>query len=444
PKFFILTCLLLNSHILAVGVDDFQKQTPPDLLSLNSRQKDNLGEVDFSHDALDLEFVTIGDSGNASDQTVGYHALGAVDYEYQIGKYEVTAKQYCDFLKAVASKHDPHGLYKTAMSTDQQAACIARMELPAGGYDYAPLVGRGKFPITYVSLYDAERYCNWLENGCPTSEQGKKIVAASTEHGAYLFKKVGDQEMVEFNPEAHYYLPQENEWVKAAYYKGKGKNSGYWNYPTQHNIAPCNGYGDRTNQANYKTPSILWQTKNDGITPVDCFNQSVGSYGTYDMGGNVAEWTSSLNASSLAIVRGGSWKSEYSIYGNNELMRTAPPKSYDPSEATNFIGFRVASSLVPTTQEPSKQERDGTTFPNQNQKDGTGDLITGVAFVVMGGATTGAIMGTLLAGQARQPEAILAVALIGVIIGAVTGVVLLIAGGGLVGAIKIINQLTDQ
>ena len=57
-----------------------------------------------------LEFVTVGNPGNAADST-GY---GAVDHVYQIGKFEVTAGQYTEFLNAVAAT-DTYGLYSTLM-----------------------------------------------------------------------------------------------------------------------------------------------------------------------------------------------------------------------------------------------------------------------------------------------------------------------------------------
>ena len=56
--------------------------------------------------AVTIDWVTVGDPGNAVDST-GY---GRVDYQYDIGKYHVTIEQYCDFLNAVA-KTDTYGLY---------------------------------------------------------------------------------------------------------------------------------------------------------------------------------------------------------------------------------------------------------------------------------------------------------------------------------------------
>ena len=56
-----------------------------------------------------LEFVTVGNPGNAPDTRYGISA-GSVDHVYQIGKFEITAGQYTEFLNAVA-KDDPNGLY---------------------------------------------------------------------------------------------------------------------------------------------------------------------------------------------------------------------------------------------------------------------------------------------------------------------------------------------
>ena len=52
---------------------------------------------------ITIETVAVGDRGNAAD-TTGY---GSVDYNYNIGKYEVTAAQYCDFLNHKARVSDP-------------------------------------------------------------------------------------------------------------------------------------------------------------------------------------------------------------------------------------------------------------------------------------------------------------------------------------------------
>jgi formylglycine-generating enzyme required for sulfatase activity len=306
---------------------------------------------------LQIPFVLIGDPGNS-----GYYGLkrniGAIDHSFFISKYEVTVSQYCDFLNAVASQNDPHQLYKNGMTEDPKVACISRTILTkedgSSCFYYEPFENRDSLPITYVNLRDAQRFCNWLENNAPTSDDDPLFLEVCTEKGAYLFLGGinGDMEEPTLCSNAHYYIPSEDEWFKAAYYKGGGNNTGYWAYPTSHDAAPNNGQGDVSNQANYRTMATGWKPReqNPMITPVDHFDQTCSAYGVYDMGGNIAEWTSSFQPITTSsdqaehnIVRGGSWNSEYSIYWNNELMAQGIPQAYDPLTANNFIGFRIAA-----------------------------------------------------------------------------------------------------
>ena len=80
------------------------------------------------------------------------------------------------------------------------------------------------------------RFCNWLQNGQPVyPEDTLGEVASSTESGAYSINgAISNTAMmaVTRNPGAAFFLPSENEWYKAAYYKGGGTNAGYWTYPT--------------------------------------------------------------------------------------------------------------------------------------------------------------------------------------------------------------------
>lgn len=317
---------------------------------------------------LQIPAVLISDPGNKGDTSSGGRQLGSVKKNFFLGKYEITANQYCSFLKAVASHNDPHHLYKKEMGEDAAVACIKQTKLPNETFSYDLIDQRGTFPITYVTLRDAQRFCNWLENNCPDADTDPDLLAGSTERGAYFITQNGEEECVSFNPKAHYWIPTEDEWVKAAYYKGKGINSGYWMYPTQHDSAPNSGHGDLSNEANYKTLANHWKQseQNSVLIPVDYFSKTCSFYGACDMGGNVAEWTCNLNSennitlgSSLeAVVRGGSWKSQYSIWLDNELMRTATPPSYGALTAHNFIGFRIAA--VPQEDEyAQEQDMDG-------------------------------------------------------------------------------------
>ena len=80
--------------------------------------------------AVNIETVPVGDPGNAGDTRYpdpgdAVYSFGSLAYTYNIGKYEVTAGQYCEFLNAVA-KTDTYGLYNAAWSWDAQGCHIKR------------------------------------------------------------------------------------------------------------------------------------------------------------------------------------------------------------------------------------------------------------------------------------------------------------------------------
>src|SRR5690606_38893373 len=114
--------------------------------------------------AVTLEWVAIGAPGNAPDVASNCNAAscGAVSHEYEIGRYEITNDQYAEFLNAVAAD-DPNGLYNPAMASDARGG-IVRAGTP-GTYTYSVKNGRGGDPVVFVSLWDAMRFANWLQNG---------------------------------------------------------------------------------------------------------------------------------------------------------------------------------------------------------------------------------------------------------------------------------------
>ena len=87
-----------------------------------------------------LQFVTVGNPGNPPDDTNWAYPnqFGSVAYVYQMGKYDVTVGQYCQFLNA-AAKADTYGLYNGDMSDDDypgSSVGIVRSGSP-GSYTYS-------------------------------------------------------------------------------------------------------------------------------------------------------------------------------------------------------------------------------------------------------------------------------------------------------------------
>ncbi len=289
--------------------------------------------VNSASAVVSIDYVSVGNAGNAADST-GY---GAVAYDYQIAKNETTIGQYKDFLNAVA-KSDPYALYSPSMTTSYING-ISRSGV-SGGYTYAVNPGSANKPITYVSWFDAARFCNWMHNG-----QG----SGSTETGAYTLNGAMSGVNFTVNTGAQTWIPSENEWYKAAYYDAtKGGTGGYWQYPTQTNTMTTNDIGVAGAANYYDANGYAVYTGSGagtwGITDVGAYGANSDSfYGTNDQGGNVWEWNDAVVSGSSRGLRGGSW-----FYGGALDLASSFRYYGGPSGEGSYVGFRVASVPEPS------------------------------------------------------------------------------------------------
>jgi len=294
--------------------------------------------------AVTIATVPVGNAGNAADSAAhsGNPAgQGTVGYNYNIGKYEVTAGQYTDFLNAKA-RTDTYALYNTEMSNTSWGSGISRSGSP-GSYTYSVASAFVNRPVNYVSFWDSCRFANWLGNG-----QG----AGSTETGAYTLNGYNgaDGRTIQRNAGATWAVTSEDEWYKAAYYKGGG--GGYWDYPTRSNTAPGQNMADPLpgNNANYYAAPWVWPIDSGKYTTVvGEFQNSDGPYGTFDQGGNMFEWNEAIvyqdATSAYRGRRGGSW----SDYFDTLRASVRNHDYFTPAIERSEVGFRV-SQVVP---EPS-------------------------------------------------------------------------------------------
>jgi formylglycine-generating enzyme required for sulfatase activity len=295
--------------------------------------------------------VTVGNAGNAND--TGGGLIGAVAYDYQIGKYDVTIGQYTAFLNAVAAT-DTNSLYNSGMGTDLNIAGISQTG-GSGSYTYSVL-GSANRPITYVSWFDSARFANWMANGQPTGAQ----TSTTTENGAYNVNGVTSgtapaKNATNPNTSAAptFFIPNQNEWYKAAYYLPtlNSSSGGYYTYATQSNTAPGNVVGILANQANYApggvhsvTQSGSYSGSQNYLTDVGAFSGSGSFYGTFDQSGNVYQWNDFDGAAgSSRGLRGGAW-SDGAFFVSSSVSSSGS-NSLDPSIEGNGIGFRLASPV---------------------------------------------------------------------------------------------------
>jgi formylglycine-generating enzyme required for sulfatase activity len=284
--------------------------------------------------AHDLTWVKVGDAGNAPDKT----GHGAVAYEFEVTKHEITVSMYAEFLNAVATKADPHALWNAAQK-------IVRTGNP-GAFKYAASPKREGEPVMQVRFLDAMRFANWLHHGGGPGD---------TETGAYLISKDGG--LASREADARIWIPNENEWYKAAYYQPQatgGPPGSYWRYPTRSDLAPklakpgdpglnlANFLADTRPQPN----GAVLRGVND-VMPVGSFPGSASHYGTLDQAGNAWEWIETTVFDTQRIIRGGS------MCGSHEKLLSTVRTSTSPAKRYPDTGFRLARAMPKAGDTPN-------------------------------------------------------------------------------------------
>ena len=303
--------------------------------------------------AVDIETVKVGNPGNASelsgDWAGGYGPdaiVGAVAYEYNIGKYEVTNAQYVEFLNAMAAT-DTHGLYDTGMWLSSYGCKIERLG-SSGSFTYSVAADRENRPVNFVSWYDAARFSNWLTTG--DTESGVYVFAGTSTVANILDHETAAETL----GKTAWFIPTEDEWYKAAYHKNDGATGNYWDYPTSSDIEPSNDLidPDPGNNANHHSGGLAVGSPYF-TTEVGEFENSESPYGTFDQGGNLGEWNETPFYGSNRGLRGGYWNNTTPMEASTRSNRTATWEHYD-------FGFRVASISEPVIPIEGDLNGDGT------------------------------------------------------------------------------------
>jgi formylglycine-generating enzyme len=273
-----------------------------------SAQADTFGTGD---NEFTINFAQIGNAGNISDST-GY---GAVPYSYRMGRYEITGDQVTD------------------------AIALGLTNVSVGGFGG---------PAISISWFGAAAFVNWLN-----TSSGYQAAYNLTYSGGWSISpwassdawQLGGQNLFR-HQDAHYFLPSENEWYKAAYHKNDGDSGNYWDYPTASDSTPAN----ITNILGSVAPNTARFGNSLGavFVPVEAAGGE-SPYGTRGQGGNASEFLESAfdgtndAASETVTWRGGS-KSE-----GSQFMLSSERYEVTMNLSSADRGFRVASVPEPST-----------------------------------------------------------------------------------------------
>jgi formylglycine-generating enzyme required for sulfatase activity len=286
--------------------------------------------------AISMEWVTVGNPGNPADS----NDRGAVDYVYRISKTEVTNGQYAAFLNSVAKQGDPESLFPSGKDT--RASMGLSRSGSSGDFTYEPRPNMADKAVTFVSMFDAMRFANWMHNG-----QG----SGDTESGVYDMSKGINAKR---SDDARFFLPNWDEWYKAAYHDPTRTGGAYWKYTTRHDETPTPATATPTgnianpgeNVAVYGGASTPWlagvMTVGSADDPETAIVESASYYGTMDQGGNVAEW---VGPEGHAGAVGGGFRS-FSEWIDSDPVLMTDKVDWE----FGHVGFRLAAPTPePTT-----------------------------------------------------------------------------------------------
>ena len=265
-----------------------------------------------------MDFVDVGNTTNVDDDT-GY---GAVPYNYQIAVHEVSESMIiaANTAGSLGLTQDTRGVDKpsTSISWNEAARFVNYLNTSNG---FQPAYNFATQPGDVAPAYDPnENLTLW------SSPEAWKL------GGENLFR----------HKDAHYFLPSENEWYKAAYYDGSA--STYFDYATGSDSAP-------TAVASGTAAGTAVYDQSFAAGPADITNAGgLSPYGTMAQNGNVWEWAESGftapndSAAESRVLRGGNWN-----FSSFDLQSSSRSFAFSPSDVGSSTGFRVAAVPEPST-----------------------------------------------------------------------------------------------
>ncbi len=256
-----------------------------------------------------IEFVPISGSTNPTSGS------GIVNNDYRIGKFEITNDQWQKFKNAYG------------MVTGN----------PLSAYDAEPYWTGMHVPTGAASWYEAAQFVNWLNTSTGhqaaykfTGTQGTSDYTMATwstseaDNGTNLYR----------HKDSMYYLPTDNEWLKAAYWNGTSLQA-YSNASSGDLVS-----GD-------PDPAKWNYGPSAGSEPWNVGSGAEELNGTLDMMGNIAEWTESpyldpnFGTGAERSWLGGAYDSDKFALSRYYRLYHYPT----PDAEFSAIGFRIASDV---------------------------------------------------------------------------------------------------
>lgn len=295
-----------------------------------------------------FDWVTIDRPGNAaivSDDPWGnVNGRGRVDHTYRISRLEVTTSQWMEFVNTYSTQSDD--LKWFAFPDYWGATRDMSYHGPGQRWKLKSAAGSANWPVTGITWRESAQFCNWL-----TNDKRKSLDAIAS--GAYDTSTFGWNQDVGFTdqsahtPGAKFWIPTQDEWLKAVHYdpaKNNGKG-GWWRYPNTSDTAPVPGIpGVGETSAGYDPYSY-----SDGFeVPLGSYPNTLTPWGLLDATGGASEWTESwYNIDATHHYDRFYDGAPAGNISSSQLDRIDSVAAQLPIEQTSWVGLRIASVPAP-------------------------------------------------------------------------------------------------
>lgn len=244
-------------------------------------------------------YAEVGDVGNA-DYTykvfpgAPIRSIGSVNHRYRIATTEVTNTQWAEFANAISPHLDAIG----GWGSDFAPTLSYDGFNPQGDPVFGVVAGAENNPARMGWRW-AARYANWLHNDKAT----KLDAFLSGAYDTFTFgTEINDEGLRVYTDQssrsegARFWIPSEDEWVKAAYYDPNryGEDEGgYWQRHGMSDdplVTAPPDQGGQTNAAGY-----WYGGEGSELVPFDVgsYPDVASYYGVLDGSGGQSEWTES-------------------------------------------------------------------------------------------------------------------------------------------------------
>lgn len=196
----------------------------------------------------DFGMVTIGDVGNpAYPGYLGFllAGRGSVDYEYRIGRSQITTGQWLEFYNIFGTQSDE--LASILLPAGWPCRRDLSYDGPGRRYVFVPveLIAEPGLVYAPVSWRQAAMYCNWMHNG-QTSDP-ESLLDGAYDISTFGRIKADDRhfftDQATHHPDARYWIPTLDEYIKAGNYDPdkNGQGPGWWDFAHSSDDPPIYG-----------------------------------------------------------------------------------------------------------------------------------------------------------------------------------------------------------